>query len=108
MADIKLGEPFGIDSNALSAMDLELSINRIMTDLKTDFIFAPHLGFIYRRAKDALINSVRADLNAGTYMPGVPLQMEVPKTFRIPVESTGRLALLWQKRNFPIPKERFP
>lgn len=91
MAEVKLGEPFGMEANALKAMDLDLAVSRITSDVKTDFIFAPHLSLIYRKAKGPLINSVTAHLKAGTYMPGIPLQIEVPKTFRIPVESTGRL-----------------
>lgn len=91
MAEIKLGESFGMEAKALKAMDLDLAVSRINSDVKTDFIFAPHLSLIYRKAKDTLIDGVVSHLKAGTYNPGVPLQIEVPKTFRIPVESTGRL-----------------
>jgi len=85
MAEVKVGDAFGIDVKAFEAMDFKLAISRIVNDLKTDFIHAPHLSLIYRRASAQLIASVTADLKVGKYMPGIPLQIEVPKSFRIPV-----------------------
>lgn len=41
MGDIKLGEPFGIDADALKTIDFNLSNKRILNDVKTDFIYAP-------------------------------------------------------------------
>ena len=54
MADIKLGEPFGMDAGSLANIDFDLSIKRILNDAKTDFVYAPHLNLIYSRAGDAL------------------------------------------------------
>jgi hypothetical protein len=107
MAEIKLGEPFGIDATALANMDLDLAVSRILNDVRTDFIFAPHLSLIYRKAKDELIKSVTSELKAGKYMPGIPLQMEVPKTYRIPVESTGRMGPAYSRPgSILLPKDR--
>jgi hypothetical protein len=88
--DIKAGEPFGIESTSLSKIDWNLALNRINHDLRTDFIYAPHLGFIYTKAGDELINQVKTDLKAGQYSPGVPMTIEVPKSFRIRVAVSSK------------------
>lgn len=107
MAEVKVGEPFGIDSKALAAMDLELAVGRIVSDIKTDFIYAPHLNLIYRRASGQLIASVTADLKAGNFVPGIPLQIEVPKSFRIPVESAKRLGPAYSRPgSILLPRDR--
>lgn len=85
MADIKAGEPFGLDNSIVGKIDWGLALRRISHDLRTDFIYAPHLGFIYSKAGDELIAQVTSDLKAGQYSPGVPLTIEVPKSFRIRV-----------------------
>jgi putative tryptophan/tyrosine transport system substrate-binding protein len=43
------------------------------------------LGFIYSKAGEELIAQVNSDLKSGQYSPGVPLTIEVPKSFRIRV-----------------------
>lgn len=107
MAEVKVGEPFGIDSKALAAMDLKLAVDRIASDIKTDFIYAPHLNLIYRRASAQLIASVTADLKAGNFVPGIPLQIEVPKSFRIPVESAKRLGPAYSRPgSILLPRDR--
>lgn len=85
MAEIKGGEPFGMDSALQAKIDWELALKRIGHDLRTDFVYAPHLGFIYRRAGSQLIDQVKTDLNTGKYSPGLPITIEVPKSFRIEV-----------------------
>jgi hypothetical protein len=47
MATIKLGEPFGLDNAVLGKVNWSLAIKRVIHDLKSDFIYAPHLSFIY-------------------------------------------------------------
>lgn len=66
MADVKLGEPFGMEAAAFAKMDLDLSIKRILNDVKTDFIYAPHLNLIYSRAGEALKDAVIEDINPQT------------------------------------------
>jgi hypothetical protein len=90
MADIKAGEPFGMDSTMLTNIDWTVALNRVSHDLRTDFIYAPHLGFIYAKAADELIAQVKADLKAGAYSPGVPLTIEVPKSFRVRVAVSSK------------------
>ena len=91
MAETKLGKPFGLDAGALSAIDWELSVARILTDLRSDFIFAPHLAFIYANAGERLRDEVIASLKGGKFLAGFPLTIEVPKTFRMRVSATKRL-----------------
>jgi hypothetical protein len=81
--DIKPGAPFGMDVPTISKIDWHLAISRIRHDQRTDFIYAPHLNFIYNKAKDDLVEQVTSSLRSGKYIPGVPLTIEVPKSFRI-------------------------
>ena len=83
MAEIKAGAPFGMDGGMLSKIEWDLAVKRISHDLRTDFIYAPHLGFIYSRGGDDLICKVKSDLKSGQYSSGLPLTIEVPKSFRI-------------------------
>ncbi len=85
MGDIKAGEPFGLDKDQLEKIDWPLALNRIIHDLRSDFLYAPHLSFIYSRAGDELIAALEQDLESGNYIPGVPLTIEVPKSFRLRV-----------------------
>jgi hypothetical protein len=85
MTEIKAGAQFGMDSAILSKIDWNLALKRISHDLRTDFIYAPHLGFIYNKAGDELIARVSGDLKSGQYNSGLPLTIEVPKSFRIRV-----------------------
>ena len=91
MAEIKAGAPFGMDGATLSKIDWNLALKRITQDLRTDFIYAPHLSFIYSKAGDALIAQVKADLKSGQYCTGLPLTIEVPKSFGIKVLASKRL-----------------
>lgn len=107
MGDIKLGEPFGMDADALENIDFSLSIKRILNDVKTDFIYAPHLNLIYSKAADALIESVKSDIKSAKFAPGIPLEIEVPKSFRISVESTKRLGPSYSRPgSILLPKDR--
>lgn len=85
MADIKSGEPFGLEASYLGTIDWELARKRIVQDVRSDFIYAPHLNFIYTKAGAELTASLISELKAGNYSPGVPLTIEVPKSFRIRV-----------------------
>ena len=107
MADIKLGEPFGMEANAIANIDFDLSIKRILNDVKTDFIYAPHLNLIYARAGNALKDAVIEDIKSGQFAPGIPISIEVPKSFRIPVESTKRLGPAYSRPgSILLPKDR--
>jgi hypothetical protein len=90
MGDLKAGEPFGLEAAKITEIDWDLAVKRIVHDARSDFIYAPHLNFIYGRASAELINLLKADLKAGTYSPGLPLTIEVPKSFRISVATQIR------------------
>ena len=85
VGDIKSGEPFGLDIKYIDQIDWSLSVKRISHDVRSDFIYAPHLNFIYSRAGDEIIQILKAELKAGAYSPGVPITIEVPKSYRISV-----------------------
>ncbi len=85
MAEIKAGAAFGMDGPMLAKIDWSLARKRVSHDLRTDFIYAPHLGFIYSKASDELVGKVTTALKSGQYIAGLPLTIEVPKSFRIRV-----------------------
>ena len=85
MGDIKTGEPFGLDPALIKTIDWDLALKRIRQDLRSDFIYAPHLSFLYQKAGDELIAVLTAELNSGTFSPGIPITIEVPKPYRIRV-----------------------
>jgi Reverse transcriptase (RNA-dependent DNA polymerase) len=85
LGDIKLGEPFGMDLTGISSADWTLAIQRIIHDLRSDFIYAPHIGFVYRKVGQELVNIVQKELKDGQYKPGLPLTIEVPKSHRMRV-----------------------
>jgi hypothetical protein len=89
MSPQEIGTQLGLDPGLLKQIDWELARARTIQDLRFDFIYAPHLGFIYRKAQDRLIDEVRSRLASGTYSVGLPLIIEVPKTFRIRVKASG-------------------
>jgi hypothetical protein len=90
MADFKAGEPFGLDAAAIDKIDWALALERIVHDLRSDFIYAPHFSFIYSKAGNELIDLLKAQLKSGRFSPGVPLTIEVPKSFRIRVAVPSR------------------
>jgi len=85
MADIKSGEPFGLDISEIDKINWDLALQRVIQDLRSDFIYAPHLSFIYNKAGNDLVSALKRELRSGHFSPGVPLTMEVPKSFRIRV-----------------------
>ncbi|WP_309085299.1 RNA-directed DNA polymerase [Chelativorans sp.] len=74
-----------MDLTGLSDADWNLSLQRIIHDLRSDFIYAPHIGFIYRKAGQDLVEIVKQELRGGQYKPGLPLTIEVPKSHRMRV-----------------------
>lgn len=90
MAEIKAGAPFGMDGPMLAQIDWALALKRASHDMRTDFIYAPHLGFIYSKAGDELISRVTSALKSGQFTAGLPLTIEVPKSFRIRVTGPAK------------------
>ena len=73
----------GIDPNYLKKLDFDLETKRISQDSKSDFIYAPHLSFIYARAAAELAKKLSSELQAGKFAPGLPISIEVPKSARM-------------------------
>ena len=82
---------FGIDKKFLDNIDFELAIERIISDLKSDFIIAPHLSCIYSDAKEELVNEVKSLLLSGKFSPQLPISIDVPKKQRINYRGIKRL-----------------
>lgn len=82
MPELKFGEPFGLPKGILAKIDWNLSLKRVIHDLRSDFVYAPHLTFLYRNAGDELIKKVTSELRSGKFLPGHPVTIEVPKSFR--------------------------
>lgn len=74
---------FGIDGAATKKFDWELSRKRIINDMKSDFIFAPHLRRVFDGAFDILKKEVAGELKNGLYSPSLPLTIDVPKSMRM-------------------------
>lgn len=74
---------FGIDKVALEKLDFELAIKRIKSDVRSDFILAPHLSCIYKDCKDELIADVKKLALSGNFSPSLPITIDVPKKQRI-------------------------
>lgn len=60
---------FGIDKSALDKLDFELATKRILSDVRSDFILAPHLSCIYADCKEDLIQDVRKLVLSGGFSP---------------------------------------
>lgn len=82
---------FGIDSKALSNLNFELAVRRITSDLRSDFILAPHLSCVYVDCKDELIAYVTKLAQSGQFSPGLPITIDVPKKQRIKPLGVKRL-----------------
>lgn len=108
MADVKLGESFGLDSTLLKKIDWTLALNRVLHDLRSDFIYAPHLKFIYSRAGETLLNQLKKELTDGKFSSGIPMTIEVPKASKIPViVSSKRLGPNYSRPgSILMPKDR--
>ncbi len=70
---------FGLDSKFVNKIDYELAISRILHDVGSDFIIAPHYSSVYENAKDELWKVLKSQLGGGKYNPLLPLVIEVPK-----------------------------
>lgn len=80
----------GLEKSLVKSIDWSLALRRVRHDLRSDFIYAPHFGLIFQRAGDALIDELTSSLSSGQCSPGLPLTMEVPKSFRIRVATQLR------------------
>lgn len=82
---------FGMDKKYIESIDFNLAIERITTDIKSDFILAPHLSCIYTDAKEELIKEVKSLLESGKFSPQLPISIDVPKKQRLGARGVKRL-----------------
>jgi hypothetical protein len=69
----------GLDPAIINKIDFNKSINRIISDTKTDFIFAPHLNLIYKYGSEDLIELLKKKLKNGSFECSLPITLDVPK-----------------------------
>ena len=69
----------GLDQGILNQLDHTFAIGRILTDVNTDFIIAPHFSAVYANVEQELWDGLRSDLRSGHYEPELPITIEVPK-----------------------------
>lgn len=74
---------FGIEKAALEKLNFDLAIRRIMSDVRSDFILAPHLSCTYVDCKEELIQEVKNLAQSGEFSPSLPITIDVPKKHRI-------------------------
>lgn len=69
----------GLDNNVLSAFNKDLTIARIVNDLRSDFILSPHYNSIFLKSSDELHERASNLLRSGRYNPELPNTISVPK-----------------------------
>lgn len=69
----------GLDRALLETCDHDLAVRRVVTDVRSDFILAPHISAVFAHASTELWEDVHHSLSAGTYEPGLPITIDVPK-----------------------------
>ncbi len=69
----------GFDRTLLSRINAEKVLEDIKSDVRTDFIFAPHLNAIFVHAGDEVWNRSAELLKNGSYQPSLPYTISVPK-----------------------------
>ena len=89
MPDKRSKNEFGVDSAVLKSIDWNLASARVLFDMRSDFIYAPHISSVFRHSVDALIDAVESDLKNGRFAPGRPITIEVPKSSRMQVLPRG-------------------
>ena len=80
----------GLDPAYLKLVNFKLAIERISHDSKSDFIYAPHLSFIYAKASKELAEKLSSELASGNFAPGLPISIEVPKAARMKMSGKKR------------------
>ena len=68
-----------LDKAILRTVNPKASIDKILHDIRTDFIWAPHLEAVFKFCGDTLWDRLRSDLRSGKYAPELPISIQVPK-----------------------------
>ena len=89
MADKRSTNEFGIDAVALNSLNWDLAAKRVLVDIRSDFIYAPHISNVFHHAADDLTTAVTTELKSGRFAPNRPVTIEVPKSSRMQVLPPG-------------------
>jgi hypothetical protein len=107
MANRQNTNRFGIDPAEVSKLNWKRSIQRILVDIRSDFIYAPHISNVYRHASEELIDEVTSELRNGRYGPGAPVTVDVPKSSRMQVIPRGSRGPTFSRPgSILLPKDR--
>ena len=105
MGEAKL--PFGMSAKVVKALDWSLANKRVLKDQRSDFIYAPHLRSINLSAGSELIERVEKALSSGTFMPGLPVHMEVPKSSRVATSKLSKMGPAHSRQgSILLPRDR--
>lgn len=96
----------GVDGNFITKIDFVKATKRITQDTKSDFIYAPHINFIYNRAKELLISKLQSELSSGNFKPQLPISIEVPKSSRMKMSTGKRGPSFTRQGSILLPKDR--
>ena len=70
----------GLDHKITKSLNYDQAVKRILTDINTDFIFAPHFRYIYKNASKFLAHKLNEELGSGKFNFSLPLTMDIPKS----------------------------
>lgn len=73
----------GLDKKLVNQIDFNKSVERIKSDTKSDFIFAPHLDVIYEYGSQELIKNLKDKLINRQFQCLSPITLDVPKKSRL-------------------------
>ena len=98
----------GLDSNVVEELDWQAALQRVLHDMRSDFIWAPHLRFIYSHVGSELIQETKSELAENIYYTRPVLSIEVPKSYRVKVAGASkRLGPSFTRPgSIPLPKDR--
>ncbi|UYY59751.1 RNA-directed DNA polymerase [Sphingomonas sp. S2-65] len=80
---------FGLDKPIVTKMVNDLDVAHVRQDQFSDFFILPQLDAIYAHCADKLKQSVATKLNASSYGPKPPIELEVPKSLRVSAKSAS-------------------
>ena len=69
----------GLEKKIIDTIDFNKAIDRIITDTKTDFIFAPHIKLIYEYGHEDLVELLTNNLEKYSFECSLPITLDVPK-----------------------------
>lgn len=73
----------GLDLKTLESLEIDKSIERILYDTKTDFIYSQHLNFVYKYASKELTELLLKKIKKYEFDFSLPLIIDVPKKSRL-------------------------